>query len=124
LFLWFLSWAKLILALIFLEEIMAQSVNDANFESEVLKSNVPVLVDFWAEWCGPCKMLSPIIDEIAVVAGNKAKVLKLNVDESPLSAAKYGITAIPTTILFENGEAKKTNTGMLPKAEYLKILGL
>lgn len=103
---------------------MAQNVNDANFEAEVLKSSVPVLVDFWAEWCGPCKMLSPIIDEIAVLAGDKAKVVKLNVDDAHQTAAKYGITAIPTTILFENGQVKQTNTGMMPKGAYLKILGL
>lgn len=103
---------------------MAQNVNDQNFENEVLKSDIPVLVDFWAEWCGPCKMLSPVIDEIAALAGTKAKVVKLNVDEAPQTAAKYGITAIPTTILFENGNVKQSNTGMMPKGEYLKILGI
>jgi thioredoxin 1 len=104
--------------------IMAQTVNDEVFQSEVLDSKIPVLVDFWAEWCGPCKMLSPIMDEVAQLAKDKAKVVKLNVDESPLSAAKYGITAIPTTILFENGNASHIKTGLFPKSEYMKILGL
>jgi len=103
---------------------MAQLVNDENFETEVLKSEVPVLVDFWAEWCGPCKMLSPIMDELAVAVEGKAKIVKVNVDESPLMAAKYEISAIPTTIVFENGEEKVSKTGLFPKAEYLKMLGL
>jgi thioredoxin 1 len=109
---------------IFKGEIMAQIVNDKNFQNEVLDSKIPVLVDFWAEWCGPCKALGPIIDEVAGLAAEKAKVVKLNVDESPETAAKYGITAIPTTILFENGNATQTKTGLFPKGEYLKILGL
>ena len=103
---------------------MAKSVNEQNFEGEVLKSKVPVLVDFWAEWCGPCKMLSKTIDELAEMAGEKAKVVKLNIDECPSLAAKYGITSIPTTILFVNGEEKNTNVGMLPKSKYIEILGL
>ena len=103
---------------------MAQSVNDENFESEVLKSGIPVLVDFWAEWCGPCKLLSPTMDEIAKIAEGKAKIVKVNVDDCPKTSAKYEITSIPTTILFEKGEVKRTDTGMLPKSEYLKILGL
>jgi thioredoxin 1 len=103
---------------------MAQTVSDENFDIEVINSKIPVLVDFWAEWCGPCKMLGPIIDEVSDLTGDKAKVMKLNVDESPQTAAKYGITAIPTVILFENGEVKTTKTGLLPKSEYLKILGL
>jgi thioredoxin 1 len=103
---------------------MAQTVNDENFQSEVLDSKIPVLVDFWAQWCGPCRMLGPIIDEVADLAQGKAKVVKLNVDESPKCAAKYGVTTIPTTILFENGEASQAKTGLFPKSEYLKILGL
>jgi len=103
---------------------MAKAVNDANFESEVLNCEVPVLVDFWADWCGPCKMLSPIIDELSALTGDKAKVVKLNVDESPQTAAKYEITAIPTTIIFENGKDTIVKTGVSPKNEYLKMLGL
>lgn len=103
---------------------MARAVNDENFQSEVLDCDIPVLVDFWAQWCGPCKMLSPIIDEVADLADGKAKVVKLNVDESPVTAAKYGITSIPTVILFEKGDTVRTMTGLLPKGEYVKFLGL
>ncbi|MDR0304830.1 MAG: thioredoxin [Chitinispirillales bacterium] len=101
-----------------------QEVNDENFQSEVIDSKVPVLVDFWAQWCGPCRMLGPIMDEIADLAQGKFKIVKVNVDESPISAEKYGISAVPTTILFENGNVTQTKTGLLPKNEYLKILGL
>ncbi|MCL1945930.1 MAG: thioredoxin [Chitinivibrionia bacterium] len=103
---------------------MAKAVNDENFESEVLNCKVPVLVDFWADWCGPCKILSPIIDELSTLTDDKAKVVKLNVDESPQTSAKYEITAIPTTILFENGKETVVKTGVFPKSEYLNMLGL
>ncbi|MCL2843917.1 MAG: thioredoxin [Chitinivibrionia bacterium] len=103
---------------------MAQAVNDENFEAEVLNSNVPVLADFWAEWCGPCRMLSPIMDELTGLVGDKAKIVKVNVDECPQTAAKYAISAIPTTIVFENGADKVSKTGVFPKSEYLKMLGL
>jgi len=83
---------------------METVVNDSNFETEVLKSSQPVLVDFWAEWCGPCKMIAPVVAELARKYDGKLKVAKLNVDENPQTAAQFGITAIPTLIIFKNGQ--------------------
>ena len=83
---------------------MATQVNDSNFDAVVLQSQLPVLVDFWAPWCGPCRAIGPIIDELANEYEGKLSVVKLNVDESPSTPGKYGIRAIPTLILFKNGE--------------------
>ena len=94
-----------------------------NFESEVLKSDVPVLVDFWAPWCGPCRMVSPIVDEIAEEVQGKAKVGKVNVDEQGDLAAQFGVMSIPTIMVFKNGEAVITSVGAKPKAELLAMLG-
>lgn len=93
-----------------------------NFEKEVIKSDVPVLVDFWATWCGPCRMVAPIIAEIAEERKD-IKVGKINVDEEPALAAKYGIEAIPSVFLFKNGEVAAKSVGYRPKAELLKMLG-
>jgi thioredoxin 1 len=90
-------------------------VSDANFESEVLKSAEPVVVDFWAEWCGPCKMIAPALDEIAGSMEGKVKIVKLNVDENPATAAKYGIMSIPTLMIFKNGEMASRQIGAAPK---------
>jgi thioredoxin 1 len=92
-------------------------VSDANFEAEVLKSAQPVVVDFWAEWCGPCKMIAPALEEIAGSLGGKVKIVKLNVDENPKTASKYGIMSIPTLMLFKNGELASRQTGAAPKAK-------
>lgn len=92
-----------------------QIVNDSNFETEVLKSELPVLVDFFAEWCGPCKMMGPVVEQIADDFKGRAKVVKLNVDEAPETAEKYGIMSIPTFILFKNGEVSKQKVGGMPK---------
>ena len=90
-------------------------VSDSTFDSEVLKSNEPVVVDFWAEWCGPCKMIGPALEEIAGLLGDKVKIVKLNVDENPATAQKYGIMSIPTLMLFKNGEIASRQVGAAPK---------
>lgn len=99
------------------------SVTDANFEQEVLKSEKPVVVDFWAEWCGPCRMVGPVIEEIAS-ENDDVKVCKLDVDNNQGTAANYGVMSIPTIILFENGEVKKQVTGYMPKEQLLAQLGI
>jgi thioredoxin 1 len=93
-----------------------------NFEQEVLNSKVPVLVDFWAEWCGPCKVLGPTIDALADGYGERAKVGKLNVDEHPAIAAKYGVRSIPTVILFARGAVQDTVIGVQPQQQYIRRL--
>ena len=90
-------------------------VSDASFEADVLKSTAPVVVDFWAEWCGPCRMIGPALEEIAGAMGDKVKIVKLNVDENPNTAAKYGIMSIPTLMLFKNGEIASRQVGAAPK---------
>lgn len=92
-------------------------VSDADFEAEVLKSEHPVLVDYWAEWCGPCKMIAPILDEMATSYSGKLKVAKLNIDENPETPPKYGIRGIPTLMLFKNGAVEATKVGALSKAQ-------
>jgi thioredoxin 1 len=91
-------------------------VSDSDFEAEVLKSDKPVVVDFWAEWCGPCRMIAPALEEIAGANG-KVKIVKLNVDENPATAAKYGIMSIPTLMMFKNGELASRQVGAAPKAK-------
>ena len=90
-------------------------VSDSDFESEVLKSIEPVVVDFWAEWCGPCRMIAPALEEIAGTMNGKVKIVKLNVDENPRTAEKYGIMSIPTLMLFKNGELASRQVGAAPK---------
>ena len=89
--------------------------SDATFEADVLKSSEPVVVDFWAEWCGPCRMIAPALDEISGQVGDKVKIVKLNVDENPNTAAKYGIMSIPTLLMFKNGEISSRQVGAAPK---------
>ena len=93
-----------------------------NFEAEVLRSETPVLVDFWASWCGPCRMLSPVVDEVAEETSS-AKVGKINVDEQPELAAQFGVMSIPTLIVFKNGQAAETSVGVVPKDQILSMLG-
>ena len=95
-------------------------ITNENFETEVLKSDKPVIVDFWAEWCGPCKALAPILEEISSEVETKAKVVKVNVDQAGELAQQYGIRGIPTLIFFKGGEVKSTLVGNQPKAEILK----
>lgn len=97
-------------------------VSDSNFDAEVLKAQGPVLVDFWAEWCGPCKMLTPILEEAAEELQGKIKVAKLNVDDNPATPAKYGVRGIPTLILFKDGNVAATKVGAMPKAQLLEFI--
>jgi thioredoxin 1 len=103
---------------------MARETNDLNFKSDVIDSPVPVMVDFWAPWCGPCRIAGPIIDRVAEKAGEKARVVKLNVDENPQAAGKYGINGIPTVLVFRNGQIEKTFVGVQPEQTYLNALGM
>jgi len=92
-------------------------VSDATFEGEVLKTEGPVLVDFWAEWCGPCKMIAPILDDVSRDYAGKLKVAKLNIDENPATPPKYGIRGIPTLMLFKNGTVEATKVGAVSKSQ-------
>lgn len=99
-------------------------ITDATFDEVVNGSTEPVLVDFWAEWCGPCKMVAPILDEIATEQDGKIKITKLNVDENPNSSLKYQVQSIPTMLLFKDGEVTKTIIGAKSKAALMEDLGL
>jgi thioredoxin 1 len=99
-----------------------RAVTDETFEAEVLKNSKPVIVDYWAEWCGPCRMIAPVLEEIASEYGEKIDVVKLNVDENPGIAQRYSILAIPTLNVFQNGEVVKQIKGAKPKAALLRDL--
>ncbi|MGU3492484.1 thioredoxin [Xanthobacteraceae bacterium A53D] len=100
-----------------------EKVSDASFEADVLKSSTPVVVDFWAEWCGPCRMVAPVLDELSGELGDKVKIVKLNVDENPVTASKYGIMSIPTLLLFKDGQIASRQVGAAPKAKLASWIG-
>ena len=99
-----------------------KNVRDAAFEADVLKSSKPVLVDYWAAWCGPCKMIAPILEEVAKEYGDRITIAKLNVDENPETAAKFGIRGIPTLMLFKDGQVAQTKVGALSKSQLTAFL--
>src|SRR6478609_8770456 len=101
---------------------LIKHISDATFESDVLKSGKPVLVDYWAEWCGPCKMIAPILDEVAGAYGDKLQIAKMNVDENREIPAKFGIRGIPTLMLFKNGELAATKVGAMSKAQLVAFI--
>jgi len=101
---------------------MAITLTKDNFKQEVLQSDIPVLVDFWAEWCGPCKMLSPTIDEISKEYAGKLKVAKLNIDEAAEIASEYGVMSIPTLIIFKKGEVASQTVGSVPKEKIVATI--
>jgi thioredoxin 1 len=98
------------------------TITDDNFETEVIKSENPVLIDFWAAWCGPCRIIAPIVEELAVEYSGKAKIGKLDVDDNQQTAIKYGVRSIPTLLIFKNGELKETIIGAVPKVQIVQKL--
>ncbi len=98
------------------------NVTDASFEDDVLKSDIPVLVDYWAEWCGPCKMIAPVLDEIAREYADRLKVCKLNIDDNEATAPKYNVRGIPTLMLFKGGNVEATKVGALSKSQLTAFL--
>jgi thioredoxin 1 len=103
---------------------MATAVTDQSFETEVLQSDKPVIVDFWAEWCGPCHAVAPVLDKIVVERGGDLKLVKVNIDEQPSLAARFGVQSIPTMILFKEGEPAAAAIGAQPKPALERALGL
>jgi thioredoxin len=99
-----------------------QQVSDGSFDSEVLKSDLPVLIDFWAPWCGPCKAIAPVVEELAKEYGGRLKVMKMNVDDNPQTPSRYGVRGIPNLILFKGGQVQDQIVGAVPKAQLVKAI--
>ena len=99
-----------------------QQINDSSFEADVLKSELPVLIDFWAPWCGPCKQIAPVVDELAKEYAGRLKIVKMNVDENPQTPSKYGVRGIPNLILFKGGQVRDQIIGAVPKAQLVKAI--
>jgi len=99
-----------------------KEITDASFDSEVLKSDVPVLIDFWAPWCGPCKAIAPVVDELATAYSGKLKVVKMNVDDNPNTPGSYGVRSIPNLLIIKGGEVKEQIIGAVPKAQLQKAI--
>jgi thioredoxin 1 len=99
-----------------------QQISDSSFETEVLKSELPVLIDFWAPWCGPCKSIAPVVAELAKEYGGRLKVVKMNVDENPQTPSRYGVRGIPNLILFKGGQVRDQIVGAVPKAHLVKAI--
>ena len=99
-----------------------QQVTDASFDSDVLQAEVPVLIDFWAPWCGPCKAIAPVVDELAKDYAGRLKVVKMNVDDNPNTPSKYGVRSIPNLLLFKGGQVKDQIVGAVPKAVLVKAV--
>ena len=104
------------------QESQAVTVTDREFDATVLNAEVPVLVDFWAEWCGPCRMLGPTVESLADDYAGRVKVAKLNIDDNPEAAARYGVRSIPTLILFKDGKPSETTVGLRPKAQLAELI--
>jgi len=99
-----------------------QAISDGNFENEVINSDLPVLIDFWAPWCAPCRAIGPLVDELAKNYEGRLKVVKMNVDENPLTPSRYGVRSIPNLLLFKNGQVKDQIIGAVPKAHFVQAI--
>jgi thioredoxin 1 len=99
-----------------------QEITDNNFDTEVINADLPVLIDFWAPWCGPCRAIGPIVDELAKDYNGKLKVVKMNVDDNPLTPSKFGVRSIPNLLLFKNGQVKDQIVGAVPKQMFVKAI--
>lgn len=98
------------------------AISDSSFENDVVESNIPVLVDFWAPWCGPCKAIAPLLEDIAQKYAGKVKIAKLDIDQNPATPPKFGVRGIPTLILYKDGQVKATQVGMISKAELISFI--